>query len=201
MAGAGVEQHVDATLGESSAGTIGDPGIFADFESKANTVTVEEQVSEGPGVGAGVVAVHVTGWPGAEPARFVVQTIACKVLFGGEAGDGPIGNEAGGVEDTVAVEERQSHGDGEIAGGGDDLQQLLPCGLPDVRCEKHVFAAIAGDAEFGEAEHLNVLFAGLVQNLQDAVQVSIPVERGLVQVGGCQPKGAHGQCPQEDAQD
>ena len=46
VAGAGIQNQIDAVAGELAAGPIGHPGVFADLEADAHAAEIENQVAQ-----------------------------------------------------------------------------------------------------------------------------------------------------------
>ncbi len=90
--------------------------------------------------------------PGLEPARFVVQAIAAKEPLGDEAGDPPIDGQTGTVEQGVAVHQRQPEADDHAVRVRQDCRERFARRLLKSHAVEGVFAAVAGDAQFGQAE-------------------------------------------------
>ena len=58
--------------------------------------------------------------------------------------------------------------------------------------EELVFATVAAESEFGEAEEGDLLLFGLGDDGEDALLIAVPVEWGLVERGGGDVEISHG---------
>ena len=117
VAGAGVEDDVDAAGGETDAGAVGDPCVLTDFEAEADPAYFEEEIAAGEraAVWAGDFSGDASG-PWFEPAWFVVDAVAGEEAFGGEAGDLAVDGEAGGIEETFLEEDGEAEADDHAVG-------------------------------------------------------------------------------------
>ncbi len=121
MTGAGIEDEIDGAGGESCAGAVGYPGIFADFKADADAANVEDEIADGGGVVGEMMEIGDADGPGLEPTGFIVDAIASEVLFGDEASDFPVHDDSNGVVERVLMAYRQADGDDHASGVGQEI--------------------------------------------------------------------------------
>src|SRR5690606_41214317 len=85
----------------------------------------------------------------------------------------------------------QAEADDHAAGGGQDFGKDPERLAQRVGGKEGVLAAVAADAELGQAEDRGALGTGLLDRAEDARLVAAPVERGLVENGGRQLDELH----------
>jgi hypothetical protein len=121
-----------------------------------------------------------------------VNAVACEVALGHEAEDLPIGEEASGVEESVLVQDGQPDRNHDPFGRGGDALEDAESPFLDPAGQEGVFAAVAGDAQLGQAEDAHAAALGLGDARKDVRLVAFPIERRLVQYGGADAKELHG---------
>jgi hypothetical protein len=99
--GRGVENNVNSTPGEESPRTIGNPGVFTDFETYAYATKFKNWIANRKVKFAELVMHDHSLWPGVKPAGLVVKTVTSKVLFGDKAFNFTINEDCDGIIDRV----------------------------------------------------------------------------------------------------
>ena len=113
------------------------------------------------------------------------------MLLGDEAGDLSVRQNAGRVVNTVGDKQWQPNGDDHAIGFRSDLLQHVPRRLPDVRCQEHVFAAITGNAQLGQTQHVHLLLASRADGFKDSLSIPVPVQWRLVKNPRAQSNSLH----------
>src|SRR5690606_22360070 len=118
--------------------------------------------------------------PGGKPSRFIVHPVAGEVLLTGNTHNRSIVNNARAVVGNAVYLQGQPHGDGNVSAVRTDLLELFPrfCRYPIA--EKQVFTAVPCDTEFGKAQDVYAIGAGLGNGRDDILCVMSPVEWGLI---------------------
>ena len=192
MARAGIENEIDPAAGEPRPGTVGDPGVLADFKAESHSAEVEDEVAERHLAAFKVDALDATDRPRFEPAGFVVQSVAGEILFRDQALDDPIDDHRDGVVDRSFVPERQTHRDDEAAAFGGEFRERSKGAFAHLGSEEQVLASVSGEGEFGQAEPADSQLAGLGHGGGGPAAVAGPVERSLIQRGGAGDEAVHG---------
>lgn len=192
VTGAGIEDEVGSVGGQQNAGTLGDPGVFANFETDADATDIEQQIADGDGFAfGGDVNVSLLHRPGFEPAGFVVESIASQMAFGDEAEEPAVHGQCHAVENRVLMEHGEAEGDDQPPGFGKQFLQGCPGSLAGVGAEEGILAAITGDAEFGKAEDGGSLGTRGSDRLQNPGGITVPIERSLIQNGSGEMQEFH----------
>ena len=174
-----------------AAAPLRDPCIFADLEADSHTREIEEHVAERVALATAFELHHLMVRPGLEPARLIVKPLASEVLFGREACDLSVGDDACGVVETAPTPDRHPNAHDHALGLGHDLHQHRPGALRDIRPEERVLAAVARRAKLGKHEQRDPLSVRLSNHRLDAPLVAGPIERRLIQRRGRDLDGDH----------
>ncbi len=180
MARAGIEDDIDSLQGQGCARSGGDPGILANLEADPDIANLEKDVADGVAAAQDFdCRPHLLG-PGLEPARFVVNAVACQEPFGHKAQNPAIGRDTDNVEQGVLEHQRQAECDHHSPGFGNQLLQDGQSRTLDSRRMKGIFAAVTGDAKFRQTENACALGSRLLDGFADARLIARPIERELI---------------------
>ena len=113
-----------------------------------------------------------------------MNAIAGEVLFGDKPGQVAVDAHGRDVKQAPAVHQRQAQAGNQATGPGQDLTEHLPGRTLSARRMEGVFAPVAGNTEFGQADDSHTGSASFVEGGDDVRLVAFPVEWGLVQ-GRC----------------
>jgi len=196
VAGRGVEDDVGAMRREPGPRTLGHPGVLADLEAEADAVLRlrserEEQIAKRHLDPADPCRGRAAFMPGLEPARLVVDAIAGEMLLGHASQHPSIGDHRYAIEQRAVVQARQTETHHQPVRLGQQFEQHAFGLHHDVGAMEGVLAAIAGDAQLGQAEQADLRGAGVTDGGQDALLVPVPIERGLVEDGGGEGDPVH----------
>ena len=86
--------------------SLRDPCVLADLEADSHAREIEEHVAERVALPVALELHHLMVRPRFEPAWFVVKPLARKVLFGREACNAAVGDDARGVVQTAPTSNR-----------------------------------------------------------------------------------------------
>ncbi len=192
MAGAGIEDHIDRVGRHSAAGPSGHPGVFTNFKADLDSAQVEDQIADRIFLAVNFDRVAHLVRPGFEPSRFVMQSVAAQESLAHETRDAAIDRQTSAIEQCAAMENRQAQADRHAFRRRQNLLQDGQGGVLQSRTLESVFAAIAADAQFGQAEDACALKPRGRDGGEDVVAVARPIHRGLVEYGGGDADASHG---------
>ena len=192
MARARVENHIDRVRRHAAAGPSRHPGVLADLEADLDAAAIEDQIADRILLTVDFDLIANVLRPRLEPTRLVVQAVAAEKSLGDESRDLPVDRQAGAVEQGAAVEERQAKAHDHAFRGRHNLLQHGQRGLLQARAVKSVLAAIAGDAQLGQAKDARPLGPRRLDRGKNVVAVAGPIHRRLIEHGGGDSNARHG---------
>jgi len=181
MAGRRVEDQVDSAGRQGHARPVGGPGVFTDLEPDPHASELESEVSDRQVAVSLPDPAPTAAGPGPEPAGLVVNPVAGEVLLAHDPRQPAIRGDRHGVVHAVLVPDRQADRDRESPGLRENLLEHPPGHPLDSWREERILAAVARDAEFGEAKEGDPVRPGGGDGRHDPVPVPVPVERRLVE--------------------
>ena len=122
--------------------------------------------------------------PAAKPAWLVVNAVAGQVLLGDEAEQLAVASDGGRVVERALVERRQAEAGEQALRVWDKLLQHVERGPLHAGRKVHVLAAVAGDAQLGQAENAHAGVAGSGDRGPNVPGVCVPRHRRLIDGGG-----------------
>ena len=145
MTRAGVENQIHAATGETGAGTIRDPGIFADLEAEPDAANVEHEIADRDLPAIYLHSLDLTFGPRLEPTGFVMESVPRQVLLRDQSGDFSVCDYGDSVEDTAFKPDGEANCHDDAFAPRSEREERPHRLLPDFRREKHVFASVTRD--------------------------------------------------------
>ena len=191
MTGTWIQNNIHTAFGHPVSWSACNPCVFADFETDANTIAVENQIAHGPGMTVCLKFADRLRRPCAKPAWLIMQSISCKVLLGDKSRDATMRQDAGCIVNSIGDEQRQPNRHDHAIGFRNDLLQHVPGCSPDMRCQEHVFAAITWNTQLRQTQDVYIFLPCELDRFQNAVGVAFPIERRLIQSRRTKSKPFH----------
>ena len=181
MARARIQNEVHAFQGQRRSGPVGHPGVFADFKTDAHIAATERKIADGIMASLNErLAAHARR-PWLEPAWFVMNAITREKPFGHEPHNLPVNHQTGAIEQAVLMQNGQPERDHHATCGGDRRLQGLPGHAGGIGGMERVFASIASQTQFRQAQKRHALLARLVDGGQNAPGIALPIQGRLIQ--------------------
>src|SRR5439155_128589 len=128
--------------------------------------------------------------PRLEIAVLVEDAVVRQVLLVVDAGQGPVVDDGGGVEEILALVHAADDG-GEAARRLRHVRQRGQVGLDEGGLEEEILGRVAGDRQLGERDEVGTERTRLRQTVHDAPGVTLDVPDGRVDLGQAHAEAPH----------